>query len=120
MQRRVTKESLLGNKGSVLVKVLKHFSLGKNHLLYLFKKSLHSFPRIAASPLFFSFFLSFYKRNVSEGACLAGFLSGRRVQRPSALSFMSLLLQLLCSMDLSSYSPPHIAIYDMHNHLCER
>lgn len=42
------KEAGKGNfnwdQGSMLFKVLKRFSLGKNHLLYLFKKSPYVIP----------------------------------------------------------------------------
>lgn len=110
-------------QGSMLFKVLKRFSLGKNHLLYLFKKSPHSSPHISTSSLVF--FLT-KEMCLKECFCQAPF-SGAMCR-----DCWHLVLFLRCSISeqkcrmlhfllfVSSYSPPHISIYDMHNHIYER
>lgn len=51
-KKKVTKGNTNWEQGSMLFKVLKGFSLGKNHLLYLYKTVvLHSLPQISP-PLF--------------------------------------------------------------------
>lgn len=112
-------------QGSMLFKVLKSFSVGKNHLLYLFKKSPPSSPpqpHLSLFPIFI-----FEKRNAAEGALRFGPLSGAVGKDPGAL-----VLRPRCSVAeqvchtlpfllyVSPYSLPRVSIYDMHNRVYER
>lgn len=71
-KKKVTKGNFNWGRGSRLFKVLTSFSLGKNHLLYLFKKIPLASLGFRFFPYFsFSLSLFFFILNMSEGVSLA-------------------------------------------------
>ena len=105
------------DQGSMLFKVLKRFSLGKNHLLYLFKKS----PCVIPPPplptgsqhltCFYSLKKEYVRRNISDGPSFSGAARGDHGICPHFYTVPCPSRQTVCSIScgvLSSHPPLHM------------
>ena len=105
-------------QGSMLFKVLKRLSLGKNHLLYLFKKSPcvippPSTPQVSASYLVLYVREEHVRRNISDGPSFSGAVCGDRGICPHFYMVPCPSRQAMCSISccVEALTLPSTCIY---------